>query len=191
LNRDVCDVHRVIDVSHVLHWRRDVIAQNRFTNVANLAKVVILRTDIELDVHLRTNGLAGINDPWAARRQRRPANVIAACPPGDPCRTPIKILARKPDPSIIGKVRPAAVVVRSPAEIFVRDPCPTVISVGPISVRVRTPALIVYGYVGLPAVSVTFNVNPVSAGKILVKVIDGYFLSPRLLKSRRTKNKHS
>src|SRR5213080_1948389 len=82
-------------------------------------------------------------------------------------------------------------MIGGPAKILVRDPSPSVVGVSPITIRVRTPILIVYRYVRLPAVSVTFNVNPVSAGKIIVKVIDRYFLSPRLLKSRRTKSEQS
>jgi len=82
-------------------------------------------------------------------------------------------------------------MIGGPAKILVRDPSPSVVGVSPITIRVRTPILIVYRYVRLPAVSVTFNVNPVPARKIIVKIINGDILSPRLLKSRSTKSKHS
>jgi hypothetical protein len=190
LNGDVRDVHRVINIGDVLYWRSDVVAQNRFTDVANLAKIVILRTDIELDVHLRADGSSLINDASTAWRQRRPANVIATSSPRDPRWAPIEVLSGEPDPSIIREVRPAAIMIGGPTEILVRDPCPSVIRISPVTVRVWSPVRIVYSQVGLPTVSVTFNFNPVSAGKIIVKIIDRY-VCPGLLKSRCTKRKHS
>jgi hypothetical protein len=190
LNGDVGHVHRVIDVGDILNWRNDVIAQNRLTDVTNLAKVVVRRADIELNIHLRTNKPSLINDAWAARRQRRPANIITTGSPGNPCWAPVQIASRKPDPPVIREIRPAAIVISSPAEILVRDPSPSIICVSPVTVSVRSPIEIVCRYVRLPAVSVPFDLDPVSAGKIIIKVIYGYFLSPRLLKkSKSTKNK--
>ena len=145
LNRDVGDVHRVIDVGDVLHSRSDVIAQDRFTDVADLAEIVIFRTDIVLNVHLRTYGPALINDTRSAGRQRRPADIITTGSPGDPCGAPVQILSGKPDPAIIRKIRPATIMISGPAEILVRDPCPSVVRVSPVPVGVRTPVLIVYG----------------------------------------------
>jgi hypothetical protein len=101
LNGDVRDVHRVVYVGHILDARSDVIAQDRFTDVANLTKVVIFRADIELDVHLRTNRSSRINDARTAGRQRCPANIITTSPPGDPCGTPVQIFSRKPEPAIV------------------------------------------------------------------------------------------
>jgi hypothetical protein len=48
--------------------------------------------------------------------------------------------------------------------------------------------LIVHRDIGLPAVSVAFNVDPVSARQIIVKEINRYICSPRLLKSRHAEN---
>jgi hypothetical protein len=145
LNGDVRDVHRVINIGNVLHSRGDVTAQDRFTDVADLAEIVIFRTDIELDVNLRANRSSLINDARTAWRQRRPADVITAGPPRDPCGTPVQILSGKPDPAIVRKIRPAAIMISGPAKILVRDPCPSVVRVSPVAVRVGAPVLIVYG----------------------------------------------
>src|SRR5439155_18706384 len=165
-------VHRVIDVGDVLDWGSDVVAQDWFTDVANFAKVVIFRPNIELDVYLRTDRPPLINDARTAWRQRRPANIIAAGSPGNPCRAPVQIVSGKPSPPIVCEIRPATVMISGPAKILVRDPSPSVVGVSPITVRVRTPILVIHRYVRLPAVSVTFNVNPVAAGKIIVKIIN-------------------
>src|SRR4029077_1744741 len=143
-------------------------AQDRFADVADLAEIVIFRPDIEFDVHLRADRPALINDARTAGRQRRPADIITASPPRDPCGTPVQILSRKPGPTVIREIRPAAIMISGPAEILVRDPCPSVVRVSPVPVGERTPVLIVYGNFRPPAVSVTFNVNPVSAGEIIV-----------------------
>ena len=145
MNGDVRDVHRVVNIGNILHSRSDVTAQDRFTDVADFAEIVIFRTDIELDVYLRTNRSSLVNDARTARRQRRPADIIAAGPPRDPCGTPVQILSGKPDPAIISKIRPAAIMISGPADILVRDPCPSVVRVSPVTVRVRAPVLIVYG----------------------------------------------
>jgi hypothetical protein len=144
LNGDVRDVHRVVNVSHILNARSDVIAQDRFTDVADLAKVVIFRADIELDVHLRTNRSSRINDARTAGRQRRPANIIATRPPRDPCGTPVQIFSGKPGPTVIREIRPAAIMIGGPAEILLRDPSPTVIGRSRVTVRVWPPILVVY-----------------------------------------------
>ena len=89
LNGDVRDVHRVINIGKILHSRSDVTAQDGFADVADLAEIVIFRTDIELDVHLRTYRPSLINDTRTAGRQRRPANIIASSPPRDPCGAPV------------------------------------------------------------------------------------------------------
>jgi hypothetical protein len=119
LNGDVRDVHRVIDIGDVLHWRSDVTAQDRFTDKADLAEIVIFRTDIELDVHLRTNRSSPINDARTAGRQRRPADIIASSPPRDPCGAPVQILSGKPGPTVIREIRPATIMISGPAEILV------------------------------------------------------------------------
>jgi hypothetical protein len=145
LNGDVRDVHRVINVGNILHSRSDVTAQNRFADVTDLAEIIIFRADIVLDVYLRTDRRALINDTRSARRQRRPADVITASPPRNPCGAPVQILSGKPDPAITRKIRPAAIMISGPAEILVRNPCPSVIRVSPVPVGVGTPVRIVYG----------------------------------------------
>ena len=101
LNCDVRDVYRVVDVGHVLNTRSDVIAQNGFADVTNLTKIVVFRADIELDIDLRTNRSPAIHHARTAWRQGRPADIIAAGPPRDPCRAPVEIFSRKPNPSVI------------------------------------------------------------------------------------------
>src|SRR4030095_1449110 len=107
-----------------------------------------------------------------------------------PCLSPCETLSGNPSPTVIREIGPASIMISGPAEILVRDPCPSVIGVSPVAVGIGPPILVVYRDVGLPAVSVSFNLNPVSAGKIIVKDLKRYILSPRLLKSRRAKSNH-
>ena len=81
-------------------------------------------------------------------------------------------------------------MIGCPTEIFVRDPCPSVIGVGPIAIGIGTPIGIIHSHIGLPAVAVAFNVDPVPAGKIIVKEIDRDLLSLHLRESRQDKSKH-
>jgi hypothetical protein len=191
LNVDVGHVHRVSDVGDVLRWRKDPIPQDRFTDKTNVTEVVILRTDIELDIHPGANRLSFVNEARTARGQRRPANVIAAGPPRDPGRSPIQIAPRKPEPTVIGEICPATIMISGPAEIFVRNPRPTVIGISPVAVGVRPPVWIAYCHVGLPAIAVAFSLNPIPTGKIIVKEIDRYVVSSRLRKSRHNKSQHA
>ncbi len=190
LNGDVGHVHRVTDIGNVLRRRKDAVPQDRFTDKANVAEVVIFRADIEFDVHAGADGLSFINDARPAWRQRRPANVVATGSPRDPRRSPIQIASRKPRPAVIGEIRPATVVIRCPTEILVTDPGPSIICVRPISVGVRAPVWIAHGYVRLPAISIAFNLDPVPAGKVVVEEIDRYVRSCRLRKSRHNTSKH-
>ena len=81
LNSDVGDVHRVTDVGNVLCWRKDSIAQHRFTDKTHVTKVVILRSDIVFDIDPSADRLSLINNSRPAWRQRCPADVVA---PGSP-----------------------------------------------------------------------------------------------------------
>ena len=191
LNVDVGHVHRIRDVGNVLRWWKDAVPQNRFTDKTNVAKVVILRADIVFDVHTGTDGLSFIDDVRTARGQGRPANVIATGSPRHPSRSPIQIATRNPDPAVVRQIRPATIMIGRPTEIFVTDPGPSVICVRPISVRIRTPVRIAYGYVRLPAISIAFNIDPVPAGKIIVKEVDRYVVSSRLRKSTHNKSQHA
>jgi hypothetical protein len=191
LHVDVCHVHRVRDVGNVLHRRYDPVAQDRLADEPDVAKVVILRPDIERHIHVSADRLSFINDTRPARRQRRPTDVIATSPPRDPRRSPIEVFSRKPDPAIVREIGPAPVVIRSPAEILVTDPCPSVIGVCPVTVRVWAPVRIAHREVGLPAVSVAFDIDPVTAGKIVVNKIYRYIGSTRLRKSTDGKRQHA
>jgi hypothetical protein len=82
-------------------------------------------------------------------------------------------------------------MIGGPAEVFVRNPRPTVIGVSPVAIGVRPPVWIAYCYVRLPAITVAFNVDPVPTGKIVIKEIDRYVVSPRLRKSRHNKSQHA
>ena len=149
-----------------------------------------MRSDIELDIYLAADRLSLINNPWAARGQRRPAHIVATSSPGNPCWTPIQIASGKPYPAVIGKIGPATVMIRCPAEIFVGNPRPPVIGVGPVAICVRTPVWIIHCHVWLPAVAVICNLYPVSTGEIIVKEIDRYVGSPRLWDSWRDQCQH-
>src|SRR5262249_10126632 len=109
---------------------------------------------------------------------------------GHPGRSPIQISSRKPRPAVVVQIRPTTIVVSRPTEILVTDPGPSVVCVRPISVRIRTPVRIAHGDVRLPAIPVAFNIDQVSAGKIVVKEVDRYVVCPRLRKSRHNTSKH-
>jgi hypothetical protein len=81
LDNDVGDVHGVRDIGDILHRREDPVAQDRLANEPQVAEVVILRTDIEHHIHVHADRLSFINDARAARRQRRPTDVIATGAP--------------------------------------------------------------------------------------------------------------
>jgi hypothetical protein len=191
LNGDVGHVHRVGDVGNVLRRGKEAIPQDRFTDKANVTEVVILRADIELDVHAGPDRLSFIDDARTARRQRRPANVVATGSPRDPGRSPVQVAPREPEPAVIGEIRPATIVVGCPAEIFVRNPRPTVVGISPVAVGVRAPVWIAHCDVRLPPISIAFDLNPVPAGKIIVKEIDRYVGSCRLRKSGHNKSQHA
>ena len=81
LHGDIGHVHGARDVGDVLHRRKDPVTQDWLADKPNIAEVVILRTDIEHDIDVHADGLSFINNPRPARRQRRPANVIATRSP--------------------------------------------------------------------------------------------------------------
>jgi hypothetical protein len=82
-------------------------------------------------------------------------------------------------------------MIGGPAEILITDPSPSIICVRPITIRIRPPVGIAYCDVGLPAISIAFNLDPVSAGKIVVKEIDRYVGCSRLRKSGHNKCEHA
>ena len=73
-----------------------------------------------------------------ARTERRPADVLRAVAPGHPGRRPL--VARDPDPSLVGVIGPSAVVVRRPSPRLVRDPQPSLVRPFPAAVVVGAPA---------------------------------------------------
>ena len=179
LNGDVGDIYRLINVSDVAARRVDVAAQNRLAYETNIDKIIVSWTNIEFDIDASANRSAFIDNSAAARRQRSPANLIAAGAPGNPGRSPFQIAAREPNPSKIFDLRPATVVISRPTKVFIGDPGPTVVGVGPITVGVRTPIRITHGHFRLPAVAVIFDVNPASAGHVIVEEIDRNLSSVR------------
>ena len=68
LHRDIGHVHRVRDVRNILHRRKDPVAQDRLADEPDIAEIVILRADIERDIHVHADGLSFINDSWSAGR---------------------------------------------------------------------------------------------------------------------------
>src|SRR5206468_7727848 len=140
------------------------------------------------DIDSGANRPSFINDARTARRQRCPADIIATRSPRNPGWSPIQIGSRKPDPAVIPEVRPATIVICGPAEVFVGNPRPAVIGVSPIAIAVRPPVRIAHCRVWLPTVSVAFDVDPVSTGKIVIDEINCYVGSARLRKSRHNKS---
>src|SRR5262245_42044462 len=63
--------------------------------------------------------------------------MFAASPPGYPGRRPDR--ARNPDPAVIRRVEPAAVVITSPTPGVFRDKHPAHFGAFPVAVRVRAP----------------------------------------------------
>src|SRR4029077_1228914 len=179
------------DIGNILDPRKDPVTQDRLAHETHVTEVVILRTDIERHIHVTADGLSFITNARTARGQRRPADVIATSPPRYPGRSPIQVFSRKPDPTVVREIGPATVVIGGPAEILVADPGPPVIGVRPVSVRVWTPVRVPHYDVRLPAVAVTFGVNPVPTGKIVINKIHRYARSPPLRNSRRNKSQHA
>ena len=190
LNRDVGHVHCVVNVSGILRPRVNPIAQDWLTDKTGVDKVVIGWTDIEFDVYTSANRLPFINDAGTAWRQRCPADIIATGSPGNPRWPPVEVVAEKPNPSVISQLGPTAIMIGRPTEILVRDPCPTFIGIAPVAVSIRTPIRVIHRHIGLPAVAVTFDIDPVSAGKIVVKEINRYFVCQRPRQSGQNDSQH-
>src|SRR5205823_9475816 len=106
-NRNVGHVHGLIDIGNILRRCKNTVAQDGLTDKTRIDKIVIGRTDIELDVNTSINGLSLIRNYQPARRQRRPADIVAAGSPGNPSRPPIQIAAGEPKPAIVSQVSPA------------------------------------------------------------------------------------
>src|SRR4029077_11282940 len=147
-------VHRVVDVSNVLRRCENSIAQNRLTDKPSIDKVVVVGTDIKIDVYASANRLSLINNSRTTRRKRRPPDVVATGSPGNPGRSPIKIFARKPNPAVVGQTGPAPIMISRPPEIFLEDPRHAFIVVSPVTISIRPPMRFIHRFVGLPAVAV-------------------------------------
>src|SRR5206468_11734645 len=131
-----------------------------------------------------------IKDSGTAWRQRCPADLVATGSTENPRGAPIEVAAEKPNPAIISQLGPATIMIGRPTEVFVGDPCPTFIGIAPVAVSIRTPIRVIHRHIGLPAVAVTFNIDPVSAGKIVVKEINRYFVCQRPRQSRQNDSQH-
>lgn len=96
--------------------------------------------------------------------------MCVTLPPRHPRRRPV--IARHPAPAS-GVHHPAAIMICRPAKRLVRHPRPAAVRVGPVTIRVRLPAITHHLRVGLPAVAVVVDVNPVAVGlQRIVKEID-------------------
>src|SRR5215472_2822616 len=65
------------------------------------------------------------------RRQGSPAAMLAAHPPGHPCRSPLPV--RTPHPPTAFVVMPAAIMKRRPAPRIMRLPVPAAVGVNPMA----------------------------------------------------------
>src|SRR5205807_1863173 len=105
---DVRHVHRLSDVGDVLIGGENPLPENGLTDVADIDEVVVGRSDVEIDVHPGGDGALVPILTGASRGQRRPADIIAARAPRDPCRAPFA--PRHPDPAATAQPDPATVV---------------------------------------------------------------------------------
>jgi hypothetical protein len=81
-------------------------------------------------------------------------------------------------------------MISCPTEIFVSNPCPTVIGIGPVAISIRTPVRIINGHIGLPAIAVVCNLDPIPTRQIIVEEINAYILCLDWLPRRQPKGKY-
>src|ERR1043166_435887 len=169
LNRDVSDVHRLIDVGNVVTRRIDVTAQDGLADETNIDKIVVGRTNIELDIYVSANGATFIDNSRPTWRQWCPTNLIATGAPRNPSRSPFQIAAGEPNPAHVFQSSPPTIVIGGPTKIFVGNPRPAVVGVAPIAVGIRAQIRVAPRDIGLPAVAVIGNLDPVAAGEIIIE----------------------
>ena len=164
-DRDVGDVHRAVDDGDIPLARNQDIAQHRRAEIAVFAEGIGQGANVVVAIHPYADARLRLKDRIG--RQRRPADVIIALAPGDPCRAPFVI--RLPDPAVIFQANPAAIMVGDGAEILVGNPCPSRIRVAPVAVGVGTPIAI--HPPRLPAIAVRIHIHPAPVGrKAFVKI---------------------
>src|SRR6185437_5420368 len=74
---NVRDVNGLLNVSDVLSHRHDALAKNGLANIANVHKVVVGGTNVELHVDGAANRTA-VSDTKGFWRQWRPTDVVAS-----------------------------------------------------------------------------------------------------------------
>jgi hypothetical protein len=142
-----------------LHLRHDVGREARREEVALGHEDVGVRADPVVVAAIAAVVAAVIADV-DARRERRPADVVAAFLPGDPGGAPL--VAGHPGPADLGVVVPAAVVVGGPAVGLVGDPGPPLVGPHPVAVLIGAPAR--GNGRGRPDPAVLRALDPVSVG---------------------------
>ena len=156
---DVRDVHRVADDGHIPRVAEDHRPQHRRSEIPGAAEIVRSRADVVGRVHPCAD--ADLRLPVGARRQRRPADIVIAFPPGNPRRTPLVI--RLPAPAHRFDGKPAPVVINDARKLLVAHPRPARVGESPVAIRVRNPAAL--DIRGVPAVAVAFHLDPLAVGQ--------------------------
>ena len=156
---DVGDVHRVVDDGDIALARHQDIAHYGRAEVAVFTEGIGRGADVVVAVHPNADARARLKH--RVGRQRRPANVIVAPPPGDPRRAPL--VTRLPDPAVILEANPAAIMAGDGAEVLVGNPRPARIRVAPVAVGVGAP--IAFQPPGLPAIAVGVHIHPRAVGR--------------------------
>ena len=168
---DVSHVHGPINDRDVLLWLNDPPTQDRFADIADVNKVVVERPNIKCQVDLASNGVSFVNAFSSHWRQRRPADVITARPPGDPRWPPF--VSGHPDPPVIDQLSPAPIVIGRPAKVFIGHPGPARIGIDPISICVGTPIRVAYRHVRLKDIAIVNRVDPTAIGReVIVEKIE-------------------
>ena len=128
------DPHRTVDEAGFAQHDHAAIPRHKMTAQLRLADIA--QRHVHPVVRLLVVGVDQI-----VRRQRRPADVVAAIAPVDPGRRPF--VARHPEPADGAVEGPAAVVIDHPAPVvlvLVGDPVPApVVGEDPVAVLIRLP----------------------------------------------------
>src|SRR4029077_16413983 len=113
---DVGDVHRLVDVGHVLRNIDNSGTQDRLANVTDVNEIVVSGANVEFDVQMAGEGPAFVNY-FCFRGQWRPTSIAATDTPGHPARPPF--ITGSPDPAVIRQPDPTSIMVSGPPEILV------------------------------------------------------------------------
>ncbi len=155
--RDVGDVGRLIDDSHVALGRNDRVFEPRCAKLFCLDEAILVRTDIVITIRPIVDASSAIEARF--RRQRGPADVVITLAPGNPGRRPF--IAGHPNPADIAQARPTSVVIRRPTERLFRDPSPARVGINPVAIGVWTPGARLR-LARLPDVTVIGRLTPIA-----------------------------